>query len=226
MLDAELAEIVANLWVLGTDIAGLEVKNSHGGLPKSLRETLSAFSNTRGGVVILGLDEGRGFAPVGLPNPAEVAADLGSMCSTEMGPPLRPLIGIHKIATHLYLGDHGRQGTPLEWTSRALTRARRGDARPGSHGNARKAAASATPSMTASGTRPVIASARSSAQLVEIARQGAEVLGAGIPASTRLENIVGFLDLVSEGIARAAEQAREVLYASAEATSGNGGVGE
>ena len=55
MLDAELAEIVDNLRVLGTDIADVEVKNSHGGLPKSLRETLSAFSNTRGGVVILGL---------------------------------------------------------------------------------------------------------------------------------------------------------------------------
>jgi ATP-dependent DNA helicase RecG len=46
MLDAELAEIVANLRALGTDIAEVEVKNSHGGLPKSLRETLSAFSNT------------------------------------------------------------------------------------------------------------------------------------------------------------------------------------
>ena len=97
MLDAELAEIVANLRVLGTDIADVEVKNSHGGLPKSLRETLSAFSNTRGGVVILGLDEGRGFAPAGLPNPAKIAADLGSMCSSEMEPPLRPLIGIHQV---------------------------------------------------------------------------------------------------------------------------------
>ena len=63
MLDAELAEIVANLRLLGTDIADVEVKNSRGGLPKSLRETLSSFSNTRGGVVVLGLDEARGFAP-------------------------------------------------------------------------------------------------------------------------------------------------------------------
>lgn len=42
MLDAELAEIVANLRVLGTDIANVEVKNSHGGLPKS--PTLAAES--------------------------------------------------------------------------------------------------------------------------------------------------------------------------------------
>lgn len=31
------------------DIADVEVKNSSGGLPKSLRDALSAFSNTRGG---------------------------------------------------------------------------------------------------------------------------------------------------------------------------------
>jgi ATP-dependent DNA helicase RecG len=37
MLDAELAEIVANLRVLGTDIADVEVKNSHGGLPRSAK---------------------------------------------------------------------------------------------------------------------------------------------------------------------------------------------
>jgi ATP-dependent DNA helicase RecG len=30
MLDTELAEIVANLRVLGADIADVEVKNSHG----------------------------------------------------------------------------------------------------------------------------------------------------------------------------------------------------
>lgn len=64
MLDAELAEIVANLRLLGTDIADVEVKNSRGGLPKSLRETLSSFSNTRGGVVVLGLlGDGASAAP-------------------------------------------------------------------------------------------------------------------------------------------------------------------
>jgi len=97
VLDAELGEIVANLRVLGADIADVEVKNSSGGLPKSLRETLSAFSNTRGGVVILGLDEGRSFAAVGLPNPAKLAADFASMCSSEMEPAIRPLIQIHQF---------------------------------------------------------------------------------------------------------------------------------
>jgi len=97
VLDSELAEIISNLRLLGADIADIEVKNGSGGLPKSLRETLSAFSNALGGVVILGLDEGQGFATAGLRNPAKLAADLASMCSSEMEPAVRPLIRIHQF---------------------------------------------------------------------------------------------------------------------------------
>ncbi|MDQ0601886.1 DNA-binding transcriptional regulator GbsR (MarR family) [Streptomyces canus] len=58
----------------------------------------------------------------------------------------------------------------------------------------------------------MMASARSTAQIVEIARQGVTVLGPDTPAAVRLENIARFLDFVSESIARAAEQARDILY--------------
>ncbi|MEU4239819.1 helix-turn-helix domain-containing protein [Actinoplanes sp. NPDC026619] len=58
----------------------------------------------------------------------------------------------------------------------------------------------------------MIASARANDQLIATARQGVGVLGAGTPAATRLENIARFLDFVSENLARAAEQAREVLH--------------
>jgi DNA-binding IclR family transcriptional regulator len=57
----------------------------------------------------------------------------------------------------------------------------------------------------------MMASARSTAHLVETARQGIGVLGPRTPAAVRLENIARFLDFVSESIARAAEQAREIL---------------
>src|SRR4051812_23003563 len=95
MLEAELSEIVDNLRTIGADVADVEVKKAQGGLPKSLRESLSAFANTRGGVVILGLDEAQNFHATGLSNPAKLAADLGSMCSEDMEPPLRPLIKIY-----------------------------------------------------------------------------------------------------------------------------------
>ncbi|MFI0506962.1 helix-turn-helix domain-containing protein [Streptomyces albogriseolus] len=58
----------------------------------------------------------------------------------------------------------------------------------------------------------MMASARSTAQLVEMARQGVGVLGSHTPAGARLENIARFLDFVSESLARAAEQARDILH--------------
>lgn len=65
----------------------------------------------------------------------------------------------------------------------------------------------------------MMASARSAAQIVETARQGVAVLGAGTPAGTRMENVARFLDFVSESIVRAAEQAREILHTKLEAPS-------
>ncbi|MGN5376764.1 MarR family transcriptional regulator [Streptomyces sp. MUSC 14] len=62
----------------------------------------------------------------------------------------------------------------------------------------------------------MMASARSTAQLVETAQQGVGVFGPGTPAGTRLENIARFLAYVSESIARAADQAREVLHTKPE----------
>ena len=106
MLDAELVEIVGNLRTLGADIADVEVKAAAGGLPKSLRDTVSAFCNTHGGVIILGLDEASGFAPVGLAHPAKLAADLASMCSSEMEPPVRALIRVHQFENkHVLVGE-------------------------------------------------------------------------------------------------------------------------
>lgn len=65
----------------------------------------------------------------------------------------------------------------------------------------------------------MIRSARSNDQFIEAARQGIAILGAGTPAATRLENAARFLDFVSEGLIRAAEQGREVLYTRTETTS-------
>ncbi|GFE27574.1 helix-turn-helix domain-containing protein [Streptomyces libani] len=64
----------------------------------------------------------------------------------------------------------------------------------------------------------MMASARATAHLVEIARQGVGILGPPTPAATRLENIARFADFVSESIARAANQARDILHTKPETT--------
>ncbi|GIG19755.1 MarR family transcriptional regulator [Cellulomonas chitinilytica] len=58
----------------------------------------------------------------------------------------------------------------------------------------------------------MIAAARSNQLLAQTARQGVAVLGPGTPAANRLEGIARFVDFVGESIARAAEQARDILY--------------
>ncbi|MGW2642944.1 helix-turn-helix domain-containing protein [Streptomyces sp. NPDC001348] len=62
----------------------------------------------------------------------------------------------------------------------------------------------------------MVRSARANDQFIETARQGADILGHGTPAATRLENAARFLDFVSENLIRTAEQAREVLYTRTE----------
>ncbi|MFF7180808.1 helix-turn-helix domain-containing protein [Streptomyces sp. NPDC008121] len=62
----------------------------------------------------------------------------------------------------------------------------------------------------------MMASVRSNALIIETAREGVGVLGSGTPAATRLENIARFLDFVSEGITRAAEQSRAILHTKAD----------
>ncbi|CAM5740743.1 MarR family transcriptional regulator OS=Streptomyces alboniger OX=132473 GN=CP975_17535 PE=4 SV=1 [Streptomyces alboniger] len=65
----------------------------------------------------------------------------------------------------------------------------------------------------------MMASARATAHLGEVARQGVGILGPDTPAAARLENIARFVDFVSESIARAAGQAREILHTKPETPS-------
>ena len=92
-----MAAIVSSLRALGADDSDVEAKRAETALPKSVRETLSAFANTHGGVLILGLDEPAGFQATGVRDAAKIAADLASLCSTDMEPPLRPKIKTHRF---------------------------------------------------------------------------------------------------------------------------------
>ncbi|WP_061299729.1 helix-turn-helix domain-containing protein [Herbidospora cretacea] len=69
----------------------------------------------------------------------------------------------------------------------------------------------------------VMASAQGSFQLAEMARQGVGVLGTGTPAAARLENIARFVQFIGESIARAADQAREILHAKPDTTTDGDG---
>ncbi|MCG7303764.1 putative DNA binding domain-containing protein [Pseudoglutamicibacter albus] len=88
-MDTEhLETIVHTLRLVGTDNQPTEVKSNVG---KSIRETLSAFANANGGLIILGLDESNGFLPVEGFDAAKAQDALETRCA-QTTPPVRPLI--------------------------------------------------------------------------------------------------------------------------------------
>ncbi|MGH3932223.1 MAG: ATP-binding protein [Pseudonocardiaceae bacterium] len=97
MDDAELSGTLDKLRRLGGEPANVEVKTALGGLPRSVVETVSAFSNTNGGLIVLGVDESQGFAPVRLPNPAKLRDDLVSAVSAQLVPPVRPSVELVEV---------------------------------------------------------------------------------------------------------------------------------
>lgn len=62
-LPDDIRLLIENMRKIGSDTQQCEVKESVQQLPKSLPETLSAFANRAGGIVILGLSEKNGFKP-------------------------------------------------------------------------------------------------------------------------------------------------------------------
>lgn len=94
MRGPELARLVALLRQAGTDLTDVEVKAAGGGLPKSVRDTLSAFSNDRGGTLILGLEEDHDFRPAAGFDAARIRDALASACNDDLQPPVRTEIEI------------------------------------------------------------------------------------------------------------------------------------
>lgn len=88
-----LQQVVARLRKLGNDTQDLEVKEAKHDLPKSMADTLSAFSNGQGGYVILGLSEKHGFEPVEGFDARATADALASACG-RLTPVVRPVIEV------------------------------------------------------------------------------------------------------------------------------------
>ncbi len=60
----ELASAVGRMRAAGTDLAEYELKSASGGIPKETAESISAFANTNGGVIVFGIRGGGGFHAV------------------------------------------------------------------------------------------------------------------------------------------------------------------
>jgi ATP-dependent DNA helicase RecG len=98
-LQDQVISLVEAARLAGTDSAQVEIKRASGGAPKSLPETVSAFANGAGGMIVLGLDERAGFTPVTV-NPGSLADALASACADSVEPPVRAEIEIVTLDGH------------------------------------------------------------------------------------------------------------------------------
>lgn len=92
--EEEIDALLEPLRSAHSDTQTIEIKESVGGLPVSLAETISAFANGTGGTIILGLSEHDGFTPAQGFNAQAMAEALAQMCRDKITPPLQPLIDI------------------------------------------------------------------------------------------------------------------------------------
>lgn len=91
-----LLAIIQDLRVRGSDHASVEVKRARKGLPQDMWETISAFANTSGGLVVLGVDEQSGFVVTGVDDAGAAEHQLATLCG-EMEPPVRGEISTHLV---------------------------------------------------------------------------------------------------------------------------------
>lgn len=91
---AELLTLLAGLRRTRAEAADVEVKAAIGGLPRTVTETASAFLNTRGGLLLLGVSEENDFVVVDLPDPRKLRDDLVSALSDNLDPPARLVVDL------------------------------------------------------------------------------------------------------------------------------------
>ncbi|WP_158609658.1 ATP-binding protein [Cellulomonas triticagri] len=98
MSDDGLRDVLAGLRDDGTDSTAVEAKTARDGFPTDLARTLSAFSNTPGGgLVLLGLDEGRGFEAIGVYDAADAGKRLASVARQRVEPPVSVDVEVREV---------------------------------------------------------------------------------------------------------------------------------
>jgi ATP-dependent DNA helicase RecG len=105
MKTTDLDRMVADVREQKCELDNLEVKSGRRGTPRRLFEVISAFSNRDGGGVILfGLDEEGGFAPVGVADSQKLQEDISSLCSDRLEPAVRPEFTVGSVDDFTVVG--------------------------------------------------------------------------------------------------------------------------
>ena len=94
-MDAEeLETVIRQLKSSRSDNQSIEAKESVGKMPSTIAETISAFANGSGGIIVLGLSEKNDFDPAKGFDARRIADALSQTCSDKLSPPVRADITI------------------------------------------------------------------------------------------------------------------------------------
>lgn len=74
---------------IGGEPTEIEAKSGASGYPKSAVDTMVAFANTSGGVILIGIDEESGFSIVGVPDPAQYRDAAVGQAQDAIDPPIQ-----------------------------------------------------------------------------------------------------------------------------------------
>ncbi len=94
MVETELQQFIKQIQARGCEEQTTEVKTAHLGCPEKLYDTISAFSNQdKGGILVFGLDERKGFAKVGVYDAQDLQKKVMEYCE-QMTPVVRPVFTV------------------------------------------------------------------------------------------------------------------------------------
>lgn len=92
-----IARAIRMMREIGTDTADIEVKSAADSFPKDALRSISAFANTSGGIIVLGLSEKDGFKPVEGFDAKKMSDALANACRTQVTPPVNASIHIIEV---------------------------------------------------------------------------------------------------------------------------------
>ena len=92
MKKEEVINAILYLQKYKTETDRIEAKSAILGCPNKLYDTISAFSNKNGGIIIFGINEENGFSVDGVYDANDLQNKITNLCSQSMEPVVRPEI--------------------------------------------------------------------------------------------------------------------------------------
>lgn len=103
MIPEEVKNLIEFVKKNKTETQTLEVKEASKGVPSSLYDTLSSFSNQDdGGVILFGVSESNGFLPVGVADVHMLQKKVSEQCE-QMSPPVRAVFSVYDDEGKVFL---------------------------------------------------------------------------------------------------------------------------